>query len=374
MGRRHRRPRRFRVAITATSIGIALLVGTSPALAATITYSTTALSATVSGRTVTASTTVKASVAVSASVAGICARNSTGGVVDFPMSAASISTSGITLTRSRTLSPGTYTYWACAKVSGAWHDIGSKKSFTVPSAAPAVAPASPSGQAMPVGNLPGWQQTFTEDFKTNVAMGGFPGPYAPKWASYNGFPDSSGRGLYAQKILSVHDGVLDMYLHSENGRPLGAAPVPLVDGGKWGGQIYGRFSVRFKGDPLPGFGSGWLLWPDSGNWNDGEVDFPEGGLSHAIQGYNHNIGNGAVNSMIVTSTAGWTSWHTATIDWKPTGVSFIIDGVNLGTDTRNIPQKALHWVMQTATSGALPAASTAGHVLIDWVAVYRYTG
>jgi len=38
--------------------------------------------------------------------------------------------------------------------------------------APALLP--PSGQAMPVGNLPGWTQIFTDDFTTNVPLGSFP--------------------------------------------------------------------------------------------------------------------------------------------------------------------------------------------------------
>ena len=29
--------------------------------------------------------------------------------------------------------------------------------------------ASPSGEEMPVGDLPGWHQVFTDDFTTNVA-------------------------------------------------------------------------------------------------------------------------------------------------------------------------------------------------------------
>ncbi|MET3804356.1 hypothetical protein ABIB25_001351 [Nakamurella sp. UYEF19] len=371
MAHRYRPWHPRRTAAIAGVVGVVLLAFAAPALAATTTYTTTALSATTSGTTVTATATVKSSATVSASLAGICARNSSGGNVDFPLATTTITTAGVKLVKVRSLNAGTYTYWACAKVNGTWHDIGSKKTVTVGGVASA---SAPSGQAMPVGNLPGWQQTFTEDFTKNVAMGGFPGTYTGKWMSYNGFNDSSGHGTYNQKIISAHDGVLDLYLHSENGRPQGAAPVPLVNNGKWGGQIYGKFTVRFRSDPLAGYGAGWLLWPDSGDWNDGEIDFPEGYLSANMQGFNHMVGNARSNSLIVSPKVSWGNWHTASIEWKPTGVSFILDGVNLGTDTRSIPRKALHWILQTATSGPLPKSTTAGHVLIDWVTVYRWVG
>lgn len=348
-----------------------MVCSNSPASAATVDLHSVSVSATSSGVTATASTTISASIATPASLAGVCARNATGAVVDFPLSPATLTPQGASFTVSRKLDPGAYTYWSCAKVAGIWHDLGTRRTLTVSSASGI---AAPSGQPMPLGDLPGWKQTFTEDFTTDVAGGGFPGPYAPKWTSYNGFRDSSGNGLFARKIISVHDGELDMYLHSENGVPLGAAPVPLVDNGKWGGQVYGRFSVRFRADSLPGYGAGWLLWADSGNWDDGEIDFPEGYLNKQMQAFNHKVGNARKNSLVLSPKVSWTNWHTATIEWKPTGVSFVLDGVTLGTDSKSIPDKALHWVLQTATSGPLPSADTAGHVLIDWVTVYAYTG
>lgn len=368
MGRFARRPVRCWSAALAATVGMTIVLGTSPAAAAAG-FTASALSASTSGTLVTAAATIGVTSKVSATLAGVCARNSGGGVVDFPLQAATLTPSGTTFQQTRSLAAGTYTYWACAKVSGAWHDIGTKKSFSV-----GVDSTAPSGQAMPKGDLPGWRQTFTEDFTTNVAMGGFPGPYAHRWDAYNGFKDSSGNGRYSRNIISTHGGMLDMYLHTENGIHLGAAPIPLINNGKWGGQVYGRYSIRFKSDALPGYGAGWLLWPDSGDWNDGEIDFPEGYLNAKMQGFNHTVGNARVNHLVVSTGVTWTSWHTATVDWKPTGVSFILDGKTLATDTGSIPRKPLRWVLQTATSGPLPSASTAGHVLIDWVAVYAYAG
>ncbi|HEY0755327.1 MAG TPA: hypothetical protein VGD98_15315, partial [Ktedonobacteraceae bacterium] len=53
----------------------------------------------------------------------------------------------------------------------------------------------PSGQALPVGNLPGWHQVFTDNFSTNVALGHFPNAVSNKWSAYqDGWKDTSGNG------------------------------------------------------------------------------------------------------------------------------------------------------------------------------------
>jgi hypothetical protein len=237
-----------------------------------------------------------------------------------------------------------------------------------------VAPAVPAvdPNAMPAASDGPWQRVFADDFTTPVPIGGFlTSEYKNRWMSYDGFGDTSGVGRYEpNKVLSVKDGALDYFLHTENGVPLGAAPVPLV-GGKWGGQQYGRFSLRFRADALHGFGNGWLLWSDANNWNDGEIDMPEGDLDGTIHGYNHCVGNPRTNCMVADTGAAWTSWHTATVEWVPGRVTFFLDGKQVGTST-NSPTAAMHMVLQTCTTGVKPAADTAGHVQIDWVTIDQY--
>lgn len=230
----------------------------------------------------------------------------------------------------------------------------------------------PSGVPMPVGNLPGWTQVLAEDFTAPVAAGSFPGADASHWMSYNNFSDTSGDGWYDQSIISSHDGMLDLYVHTAGGKALGAAPVPLVNG-TWGGQTYGRFSVRMRADSMPGYGAGFLLWPDSGNWKEGEVDFPEGGFNGAPWAYDHTIGNPSVNWVAYQSKMSFQDWHTYTIDWTPSRLSYEIDGVVVASTTANVPSTPFHWVMQVGTTGVVPAASVAGHVDIDWATIYRYT-
>jgi hypothetical protein len=351
-------------------VGVLMSTLVTPAMAAT-TLTASGLTSSVSGTTVTVSTTIKSSALVTTTLAGICARSASGTNVDFPLSVSlALTTTGVKITKSATFSAGTYTYWSCAKITGVWTNIDAKKTFTVG----AVTSAAPSGQSMPVGNLPKWKQIFTDDFTTNISLGGFPGAYKSKWASYTGYPDSYGYGMYNQNVISMQGGLMDIYLHKVNGTPQVAAPAPLING-TWNGQLYGKYTIRFKPDALDGYKAAWLLWPDSDIWNQGEIDFPEGGFDGDIWGFNHCLGSNPQNNCdYVDSNTPFAGWHTASIEWAPTGVTFILDGKTLKTSTSAIPKNPMHWVLMTETESGSPNITSEGHIKIDWVSIYSYTG
>jgi len=253
-------------------------------------------------------------------------------------------------------------------------DASFEQTFTVANAPPAPSPPQPqggSGEAMPVGDLPGWHQVFMDDFSNPLAAGQFPGPYSAKWTAYNGFYDAAHVGYYDQRAISVHDSFLDFYLHTENGRPIIAAPSPVVTA-PWIGQQYGRFTVRLKSDSLPGYKASLLLWPDGNNWDKGEIDFPEGGLDGTMWGFNHCVNNPSVNCYNIDTQTAFTNWHTLTLEWSPGRISYLLDGNVFGTTSESVPTDPMHWMLQTQAGTTAPAATTAGHLLIDWVAVYTY--
>lgn len=235
---------------------------------------------------------------------------------------------------------------------------------------------SPSGEAMPVGDLPGWHQVFADDFTTNVPLGSFPGSaYNARWSMYpDGARDTAGQQgspsrYYPSKVVSVNNGVLDKYLHTENGTPMGAALLPLTPSP----QTYGRYAVRFRADSLAGFKTAWLLWPDSGVWPQaGEIDFPEGDLDGTMFAFMHRLGatSGSDQDWYNTNTS-YTGWHTTVIEWTPERVTFILDGRVVGTSTNRIPNTPMHYVLQTESClNGCPDANTAGHLQIDWVTIY----
>lgn len=247
-------------------------------------------------------------------------------------------------------------------------------------------PESAALQTMPVGDLPGWKQVFTEDFtKGDVPLGAFPGPaYQADWsAGYkDGTPDTAGQtsggksGYFPSKVLSVTNGVLDWFLHSEDGVFMGAAPTPRIPNAsaappRANSLLYGRVSVRFKADSLAGYKTAWLFWPDSGVWpRDGEIDFPEGDLGDMIYGAAHFAAPQDGFDKF-DSTSPFTSWHVATTEWSPGRVEFLLDGQSLGVSTTLVPATPMHYILQTeACLPACPAPQTQGHVQLDWIAVW----
>jgi beta-glucanase (GH16 family) len=72
--------------------------------------------------------------------------------------------------------------------------------------------------------------------------------------------------------------------------------------------------------------------------------------------------------------ARFTSWHTAVVEWAPSSVKFYLDGKLIGTSTSRVPNTPMRWVIQTETnvSSTPPPQDAAGHVQIDWVAIWSY--
>jgi hypothetical protein len=222
------------------------------------------------------------------------------------------------------------------------------------------------------GDVPGWRLVFQEDFATPARPGAFLSTYRNFGAYPWGWLDTSKRGHYDPGILSVSGGILRIHLHtSSDGVHHVAAPYPKLPGGS--DQLYGRYSVRFRADPVDGYKVAWLLWPESEVWSDGEIDFPEGDLTRTISAFMHYVGNPADQDYFGTG-AHFASWHVATIEWSPSRVAFSFDGRVIGTSTRHVPVEPMHFVLQTETElGSEPVPSTtSGDVQLDWVSVWRY--
>lgn len=274
-------------------------------------------------------------------------------------------------------SPGALAGGCAASPSTSASPSASAAPSTTAPAAPSNPKADPSGQVMPVGDLPGWRQIFTDNFATDVALGSFPSAVSSRWTGYaDGAKDTSGNGTYyPSKVISVHGGLLTMNIHTENGVHLVAAPEPRLPGaGRGSGaQTYGRYAIRFRSDAIPGYKAAWLLWPNSDNWDEGEIDFPEGDLDERFQAFAHHVGDPQDSDAYSTGTT-FTSWHTAIIEWAPQSITFILDGRTIGkaTDSDHIPTTPFRWVLQTETQlgGGAPSSSAAGNVQIDWIAVY----
>lgn len=234
----------------------------------------------------------------------------------------------------------------------------------------------------PVHDLPGWDLVLVQDFDTDAELGDFATRY-PGWAGYDGATDTSrdygrpsgSRGRYdSRTTATVADGVLDVHVHTRDGTPQVMALTPTTDGEWWDGRLHGRYSVRFRADRVPGYKVAWLLWPTSDDWTEGEVDFPEGDLGEDIDGNAHDVtGDPAENAWSIETGTSMQEWHTATIEWAPGRLTFQLDDREwTTTDPRAVPVDPMRWVLQTETqlSDLPPDPGAAGHVQIDWVAVW----
>ena len=237
----------------------------------------------------------------------------------------------------------------------------------------------PSGQAMPVGNLPGWDQIFADNFAHDaVPLGSFTGcdvhgctgaPSIPWGATDDGHPDTSGNcQYYPSRTVSILDGVLHIYMHTApDGLCMDASLYPLVPN-----LTYGMYQVRFRSAEVPGYKGVFFLWPV--NKKSGEIDFPEANLDAPLKGHLHTVAGGSQQQSF-RSTASWTSWHTATLEWTPTSVTFILDGTELGSTTLDVPQTPMTLDLRAESDlqGApKPPASAQGVMEIDWLTVYSY--
>jgi hypothetical protein len=250
--------------------------------------------------------------------------------------------------------------------------VGGTPGTTAESSAKTTAAGTPTARPSRT-SLLGWRLIFHEDFTTNAASGGFLGTYRNFGAYPWGWLDTSKRGHYDPNILSVSRGMLTMHLYtSSDGVHHVAAPYPKLPGGG-SNQLYGRYSVRFRADAVDGYKVAWLLWPQSEIWSDGEIDFPEGDLTRTMSAFMHYVGAPTEQDYFGTGV-GFANWHVATTEWSPNKVVFSFDGRVIGTSTRHVPAKPMHYVLQTETElGADPVPSnTAGNVQVDWVAIWRY--
>jgi hypothetical protein len=243
--------------------------------------------------------------------------------------------------------------------------------------------AASSGEPLPAGDLDGWRQLLAEDFDTDVAEGSFPGAaYGSRWAVYpDGAPDTTRRGVQAPStILSVQNSLLTWrFRDNAAGVPQVAVPLPRIHGpgtDPYRGQLYGRYSVRLRSTQRAlGYAVVFLLWPDDGIHPDhGEFDYPAGDLTHPIRAFTVQARPDPAPFASMT-TATFDSWHTATIEWSPGLVRYLLDGRVIGTSTEDLPSTPMHWVLQTDTTdyGAPPAPGATANLEVDWAAAWAYS-
>lgn len=207
-------------------------------------------------------------------------------------------------------------------------------------------------------------------------------------------------GYQPSTVLSVHDGVLDFYLHDDaNGNPVGADLSPWPGGNEY--QTYGAYSFCEKVTPasdsygLGDFYEASLLWPQNdGDGPCAESDFPEtyypiyDSLTNDILN-GGSLDNGEIYSFAHYGT--WSAqsdcqkyppapdssntpidlsqWHVFTQEWGPGYRSYYIDGKYVDTSTNQVWSQPERWQLQMEPSPSAQVQNDGGgaHVYIAWV-------
>ena len=249
-----------------------------------------------------------------------------------------------------------------------------------------------SGEAMPVGDLPGWKQIFTDDFNVTVPLGAFSdcnhntetpdarcgglkpyGDYYTNWWAYpNIWPDTAKSGAdgnggapfggvyHPEDVVSVSNGAMHikMFRPSSGGDNHVATVVPI----KCMDHQYGRYVERFKVVHAdPGFKSAHLFYG-----NGYEIDYPENDYGETISAYTYP---GRTN---FSTSAKWTDWHTTVIERTANSVKFYLDGNLIGTTSKKVPDFPMSWILQNKSSilGPYAKPGATAQLDIDWVACY----
>lgn len=222
----------------------------------------------------------------------------------------------------------------------------------------------------------------------------YTGDHGMGWTSYpDGWASTYSNkqpGYQPSTVVSVHDRMLDFYLHDDagTGLPVGASLSPLPGGNRY--QTYGAWSFCEQIAPadsneLADFHQAPLLWPYSDT--DGpsaESDFPEADLNASAtvdslnqwSAYAHNPADGQDFYRIASVEPNFdpTQWHVYTQTWGPDFRSYYVDGRLVGTSTNTVwgsrPGQVERWQLQLEPSMLGGAGS--GHVYVKWVWIGSY--
>lgn len=226
--------------------------------------------------------------------------------------------------------------------------------------------------AMPVGDLPGWRQVFTEDFSGSEL--------SDQWFRYEGQPDMDPGGWFDPEHVSVGDGKLTIgaWQEPEQG---GLYATGGISNRNVFSQTYGKFEVRFRMDQGTGIAYALLLWPSSNAFRP-EIDFAEdnGMDRRTMYGFLHPA-DPAQPSVAREVATDATEWHVAGLEWTPGRLVFTLDGEAWGTiEGDQVPDQPMGLALQSQawycghTWEACPDETTPDRVdlEIDWAVIYAH--
>ncbi|MHB1833799.1 MAG: glycoside hydrolase family 16 protein [Solirubrobacteraceae bacterium] len=234
----------------------------------------------------------------------------------------------------------------------------------------------PSGVAMPVGNIPGWREVFSDNF-TGSSLDS-------QWTAYWGVPGGDPGGFFDPTHVTVSGGDLVIGAYKDpSDDAWDAGPNTYVTGGISSSpsfaQTYGKYLVRFRFGTGVGIAHAILLWPQSNTWPP-EIDFSEDNGANRQTDY-ATLHYGATNTQVQKNLkVDLTQWHTLGVQWTPGRLVYTLDGRGWSTVTGGaVPSTPMvldiqtqAWACGTSAWEQCPNVTTPAHVnlYVDWVVAY----
>ena len=203
------------------------------------------------------------------------------------------------------------------------------------------------------------------DLATRNVEEGTGGPFAATYAqSWQPYPDGMGGKYWSGKIISAHDGSMDVAMDGEHG----AAGTFGTPTGAWT-HVGGTFSIRARATGGGDNGLAVMLWPTSDDWSEGELNYPEGNFDGAVHAFHHLMVPGHEQEKVsYTADVSWRDWHTYTTQWVPGKyVRYYLDGKLVMSVTHDVPTTPHRYMFQIGNWGS------SGHLMIDWVRTWDRT-
>lgn len=209
---------------------------------------------------------------------------------------------------------------------------------------------------------------FQDDFNGSVLN-----PNA--WCVFNG--PGKARGPKSASNVFVSNGAMVLRAQKINGEWYGAG----VCNTRAVVQTYGKYTMRVRFGAGKGVRTSGLLWPYGGGWPP-EVDFyeiegrdPQRTNLMLTNHYRDAFGRHMQHGFI---KGNYTQWHIVGVEWRPTSLTFKIDGVVVKTMTGHVPQQSMWFGMNVAlgTGANAPDSTTPAHVdaQVDWIRIFKYNG
>jgi hypothetical protein len=234
-----------------------------------------------------------------------------------------------------------------------------------------VSATTPSGIAMPAGNLPGWQMVFADDF-------GGTSLNTKSWGTYEGQPGGDPGGWWDPSHVVVRNGMVELQNYQDP-----ALGSRWVSGGLSSAralkQTFGKYLVRFRMDKGNGIAGIALLWPSGGGWPP-EIDFAEDGGGNRST-TSATLHYGSANDQVQRSVAtDFSQWHTIGVEWTPGHLVYTLDGAVWATVVdANVPVVPMEMDLQTqaGTCGdewnpcADATTPASVNMQVDWVVAYK---